>query len=115
MLMVLEQDGFDVTLVNQADSEWRTVLTHHLEKHMAILLIKRPQTGGLHWVAAYGNGGTVEVIDSMEPFSYRWCADELDIVSMEANTSEAALERLDSLRVTRDSPSVGLQGTLFPQ
>lgn len=72
---VMYQDGFVLADVDLASSRAHTLLMSHLYmRHAVLLLIKRPQSGNLHWVCAVdprdGSDDVLHVIDSLEREPY---------------------------------------------
>lgn len=73
LLRVLEQDGFVYELIDleQGRAAERAWLGHLGSGHLAAVLIRRPQTGGMHWVVADRlESGKVMIADSLEPDPY---------------------------------------------
>jgi hypothetical protein len=75
MVRVLLQNGFDCAFMQPTNG---AQLTAHLAAtHMAALLIRRRQTGHLHWVAAaHASDRFIQVIDSLAPQAYAEYADD---------------------------------------
>lgn len=76
---VLAQDGFAIEAIDPDADDAAARLTAHLQPEgLALLLIKRRQTGGLHWVVAdkaiAGSDGAwthLRIVDSLASFPYR--------------------------------------------
>ena len=67
LLRVLVQDGFSYALIDPGDDSASDLLTAHLgSANLALVLIKRRETGGLHWVLADGEtDGKIRIVDSL--------------------------------------------------
>lgn len=72
LYMVLSQDHFHVSELDlNAPEAWRKLLGHLETGHPAILLIRRPETGGMHWIVATGGPGKdAQIYDSLKPEPY---------------------------------------------
>ena len=73
---VLYQDKFTIRDLDLSSPRFEPNLHAHVyNRHLALLLIKRPQSGNLHWVLAIdpndGNTGQIQIIDSLarEPYT----------------------------------------------
>lgn len=72
MFRVLAQDGFEYRTLDPQDPATRFVLSDHLVDDIALALIVREQTGGLHWIVIDRNGPmamgeTFLVLDPLDP------------------------------------------------
>ena len=106
MYMVLSQDGFAVDAIEPTLATAWEALTDHLRSgHPAILLIRRRESGGMHWVVATrAVGSEVEVYDSLLPTPIREPQDYLHecVVSVIAvrplDEGEAGLSSIEAHR-----------------
>lgn len=69
LLRVIVQDGFDYELVDPAAAGAADRLRDHVNgRQAALLLIRRAETGGLHWVVTDDAAdGDVRIVDSLKP------------------------------------------------
>jgi len=69
LLRVLVQDGFAYEMPSPIPDSGVDALRQHLESgEVALLLIRRRETGGLHWVLADdGAEGFLRIVDSLRP------------------------------------------------
>jgi len=72
LLRVLVEDGFEYSLINPTgESASKDLLRHVGIGQMAAVLIRRRESGNLHWVAVAGaRGRTLKVVDSLETEPY---------------------------------------------
>lgn len=72
ILRVLDQDGFTYTVVDLSRNDVGTTVSEHLQSgHYALTLIKRTESGILHWIVLSKVAETnFEIVDSLEPEAY---------------------------------------------
>lgn len=68
LLRVLVQDGFTYAMPS-VSADGREAMAAHLQGgDVALLLIRRRETGGLHWVLCDAiEGGNLRIVDSLQP------------------------------------------------
>jgi hypothetical protein len=69
---VMTQDGFVCKGLDLADPKSKAALKKHLdEKHFVLALIKRRETGNMHWIVICGHkGDSLLICDSLKPGIY---------------------------------------------
>lgn len=68
LLRVLVQDGFDCSMPAVAAGGREALMAHLQGGDAALLLIRRRETGGLHWVLCDAiEGGNLRIVDSLQP------------------------------------------------
>jgi hypothetical protein len=72
MFRVLAQDGFAFRMVDPQSPRAAVALGDHLRRHVALALIVREETNGLHWIVIDRNGPasapqTFVVVDPLDP------------------------------------------------
>lgn len=100
LLRVIAQDGFTYAMLDPARDDAPGALTSHLESsQVALLLIRREETGGLHWVLTdESEGGVLRIVDSLKPEPVREAAEPflrrrvLSIILMRPAEAGAAVD-----------------------
>ncbi len=77
LLRVIVQDGFTYELLDPGASDAGSRLREHVNAHQAaLILIRRPESGGLHWLLTDEAGdGRLRIVDSLRPEPVREALD----------------------------------------